>query len=123
MKPLSRPTDIAAIENVRSGQKFLIYSILLYVAYVPISVLDRVPALFIVSGLAGLVAFFLSIYGSVNLVSGLGYSISAGILIYFLMIIPLANLITLFILNGRATAFLRAEGLHVGFMGSDKIQA
>jgi hypothetical protein len=34
-----------------------------------------------------------------------------------LLLVPLVNLITLLVLNGRATRELKAAGLHVGFLG------
>jgi hypothetical protein len=40
-----------------------------------------------------------------------------GVLYAVLLLVPLVNLITLLVLNGRATRELKAAGLNVGFLG------
>jgi hypothetical protein len=62
----------------------------------------------------GLVGFFM-------LASGLGYSVLLIILLAILMLIPLINVITLLVLNSRATAVLRAGGYKVGLLGASRV--
>ena len=47
------------------------------------------------------------------------YSTAVGILMAVLTLIPCLGLIMLFIVNGKATAVLRQNGIQVGFLGAD----
>ena len=101
------------VESLASGQKLVIFAILLNIAG---GVLH-----FVIGSIAALVsigAFVMSIIGILRLCSGLGYSIGVKILMLVLMIVPLINLITLVILNGKATKILRENGYTVGLFGA-----
>jgi hypothetical protein len=45
------------------------------------------------------------------------YNAGIGVLCAILMIVPCISLITLLIVNGKATSFLQQNGIKVGFMG------
>jgi hypothetical protein len=47
------------------------------------------------------------------------YSAVIGVLCAVLMILPCISLITLLIVNGKATSFLQQHGIKVGFMGTN----
>ena len=103
------------IERVASGQKLIIYAILINIIATILQI--AVNPLF---GLLGLVSLVMSIIGVIKLATGLGSSLIAKIIYVVLMIIPLINLITLLILNSQATKVLRANGYKVGLMGASK---
>ena len=117
--PKSEPKEIdletVLIERVATGQKLVIWAILVNITATALQV--AVNPLF---GLLGLVALVMSVFGVIKLSSGLGSALWARLIYVLLMILPLVNLITLLILNGRATKVLRANGYKVGLMGASK---
>jgi hypothetical protein len=50
----------------------------------------------------------------------MGYAVGWRVLLAVLMVIPLIGLITLVILNSRATKALRAGGYKVGLLGASR---
>ena len=50
------------------------------------------------------------------------YSTGVGILLRVLTLIPVVGLIVLLIVNGKATAILKQNGIKVGLMGADLSQ-
>jgi hypothetical protein len=103
------------IESVASGQKLIIYAILINLAATVLQIAVH-PAI----GLLGLVSLVMSIIGIIKLSTGLGSSLIAKIIYVVLMFLPLINLITLLVLNASATKALRANGYKVGLMGASK---
>lgn len=101
------------IEKVASGQKLIIYAIL--VNFVTIGL---IAAFGDIAGLVGIVAIVMSLVGMFHLAGGLGYSTAAKIFLLVLLVVPLVGLITLLILNSRATKALRAAGYKVGLLGA-----
>jgi hypothetical protein len=67
-----------------------------------------------------LVSLGLSLFGVYQLSSGLGMSTPMKIIVFVCMFIPLVSLITLLVLNSKATTALRAAGYHVGLLGASK---
>ena len=47
------------------------------------------------------------------------YNTGIGVLCAILMIVPCISLITLLVVNGKATSFLQQHGIKVGFMGAN----
>jgi len=93
-------------EKVKSGQKLLIYAILLNFVTMALQAAG-VPLL----GLLVVVAALgMSLVGIFRVASGMGSGIALKILLVILMFVPLVNLITLLILNSRATKLLREAG-------------
>ena len=108
----------ANIEKIASGQKMIIYGILLYFLGVGGQFVIGPIAILLVLG-----TFILGIIGIVRLASGFNYSVFRIILLIIGMIIPLVGLLILLSLNARATKELRASGYKVGLLGASKIQS
>lgn len=106
---------VRPIDKVASGQKLIIYAIL-----VNFLTAGLIAAFGDVAGLMGIVAIIMSFVGMFRLAGGLGYSTAAKILILVLLLVPLVSLITLLVLNSRATKALRAAGFQVGLLGVRK---
>jgi hypothetical protein len=111
-KPTDQPTSI---EKVATGQKLIIYAIL-----VNFLTMGLVAAFGDIAALLGIVAIVLSLTGLMRLGSGLHYSTGKKILLVLLMFVPLISIITLAILNSRATKALRAAGYRVGLLGASR---
>jgi hypothetical protein len=111
-KPTDQPTSI---EKVATGQKLIIYAIL-----VNFLTMGLVAAFGDIAALLGIVAIVLSLAGLMRLGSGLHYSTGKKILLVLLMFVPLISIITLAILNSRATKALRAAGYRVGLLGASR---
>jgi hypothetical protein len=50
------------------------------------------------------------------------YNTAAGIVLGILTLIPVVGLLTLLVINGKATKILRAHGIHVGLLGANPKQ-
>jgi hypothetical protein len=101
--------------RVASGQKLVIYACIAYLlaggfrAQIgPVGALMLLPAL------------VLGLVGVVRVMSGLAWSLFARIAVIVLMFVPLVSLITLLIVNSKATTALRNAGYTVGLMGASK---
>lgn len=107
-----------ATEQVASGQKLVIYALLLYLAAILLQLLigDLAALLF-------LAVLVMSLIGVVRISSGLGYGVGSRVVLVIAMFLPLVNLITLLLLNARATRRLRAAGYRVGFFGVSRSPA
>lgn len=101
------------IENVASGQKLIIYAILVYFLTIGLR-----AAFGDIAGLVSIVAIVMSLVGVFRLASGLGYSTGAKVVLVILLVVPLVGLIVLLVLNSRATKALRGEGYKVGLLGA-----
>lgn len=106
--------DDNRIAKVMGGQKLLIYAILLQIA----ALILGVVAMSEIADWIYLLAAVMSVIGIIRVGAGFGYSIVRVVVVVILMFVPLVNLITLFIVNGRASAELRAAGFTVGIMGA-----
>lgn len=105
--------DVRPIEKVASGQKLIIYAIL--VNFLTVGLMAVFGD---IAGLVGIVAIVMSFVGMFRLTGGLGYSTAAKIFLLILLVVPLVGLITLLVLNSRATKALRAAGYKVGLLGA-----
>ena len=106
-------TTTQPIEKVAAGQKLVIYAILVYFLTIALQ-----AAFGNIAGLVGIVAIVMSFVGMFRLASGLGYSTGAKIGLVILLLVPLVGLITLLVLNSRATKALRGAGYKVGLLGA-----
>jgi hypothetical protein len=114
--PVQQPVaDGVRMEAIASGQKLVIYSVLVYVMAIVVEA--TVGA---VGGLLGLAAVVMAIVGIVRLGAGMGMSLVAKILLFIAVFLPFINLITLLVLNARATRYLRQAGYRVGLLGASK---
>jgi hypothetical protein len=108
-----RPITALPIQKVASGQKLIIYAILVQLLTVGLQI-----AFGDIAGLVGIVAIVMSLVGMFRLASGLGYSVAARIVLVILLLVPVIGLITLLVLNSRATKALRGAGYKVGLLGA-----
>ncbi len=109
--PLDGASDM---HRVARGQKLIVYACVIYLAAMALQVAFGPPA-----NLLNLLALPLALIGLVRLAGGLGYSSLAKVLLVALMLVPIVNLITLLIVNSRATSALRAAGYKVGLLGAE----
>lgn len=134
MTPPPLPVD-QQVEDVRIGQKLLIYAILLYVintAFVIIaagsSLESSEPApvstiAIMIFALGSIIAKVLGIWGNLRVTAGLGYTGVARFFLCLLMFVSCASFIVMIVLSSSATTFLRDRGLQVGLLGADKPRA
>lgn len=119
--------DSEEMERLAAAQKLVLYAILFYVIgiFSPSFIAAINPRLLPVVGtLVPLLVFaaaLISLVGIVRLSGALGHSIVVRILLFILMFVPLINLLTLLMLNSRASARLRDGGYRVGLMGASKV--
>ena len=105
-------TNDQHINDVAVGQRMVIGSIVLNVA----TIFTRgVADLWILLGIA---AIGLGATGLLRMAGGLGYSTGKKIGLVILVAIPVVGLITLALVNGKATQALRASGYKVGLLGA-----
>lgn len=113
-----------ALAQVAAGQRLVIQGITATVAALVLNIVARFahsPALGSLGAVVGLIALTLAIVGFLRLGEGFGYSLVLRIVLVMLAILPVVSLITLLVLNARATKMLRAAGIPVGFFGSRKV--
>ena len=103
------------IEQVRSGQKIIIYAILVSFLAVGIRILLGDIAVLIQLGAA-----IASVIGVLRLAKGMGWAVVVRIFLVLISLIPLLGLLMLLSINSRATAALRKAGYKVGLMGAYK---
>ncbi len=105
----------ADMTQLASGQRLVIYGILIYVgaAVLPATIRPLVVVLC-------MAAFVVSVVGIIRLAWGMGHSLVVKILLLVSMLVPLVNLIALLVMSSQATARLRAAGYKVGLLGASK---
>ena len=103
-------------EKIRSGQKLIIYGILLYFCGILLQFVIGPFAAILLIG-----TFALGIIGIIKLSNGFGYGVLSTVLVLIIMIIPVVGLIVLLIINSRATKYLTKNGYKVGLLGANKI--
>lgn len=108
-------TQLQYMEKVASGQKLVLWAVLLNLITYGLTYVIGDIAL-----LLGIGAIVLSLVGLFKLASGLAYSTGAAIGFLILLFIPLIGLITLLVLNSKATKALRAAGYKVGLFGASR---
>jgi len=103
------------LSQVAGGQKMVIVAILINLgALILQSAVNPVFALLLV------VSGVLSIIGVIRLAAGMGIQLVMRICIILLMFLPLISLLTLLVLNSKATRRLREGGYHVGLLGASR---
>lgn len=101
------------IEDVVTGQKLVLYGIAVYILALVLQLA--------VDPIFGLIAFgtvVLGIIGLLKLSDGMGWSAGTKVLLIVLLFVPLASLIMLALVNGKATEKLKGAGYDVGLMGA-----
>lgn len=109
-----RPSHSADLQQIASGQKLTIYSIILNVAGIA---LQHPPVLLLLASLAAIV---MSIVGIVRLCGGFGHSAATKVFLVIGCFVPLLNLIILVALSMKATGRLREAGYKVGLLGASR---
>ena len=103
------------IEQVASGQKLVIYAILVYLAIILVRGAGET-----IAALLAIASLVLSLMGILRIGSGLGYGTGTKVILVILMFVPLVGLITLLVLNAKATNRLREAGYKVGLLGASR---
>jgi hypothetical protein len=104
------------LRDIAKYQKGLLVAILLYLAaYIVAAVVPQEIKLFVLLG-----AVILSLVGTVFvfLLATKVYSTGTGIFLGILVLIPLIGLITLLVINSKATNILKQHGIGVGLLGA-----
>jgi hypothetical protein len=102
-------------EAVCEGQKLIIYAI---VANFVAGAFSKTSEWLGVA--AALVAVSMGITGLLKIAKGMDVSTARKVMIGLLMLVPVVNLITMMVVNSRATKLLRDAGYKVGLMGASK---
>lgn len=108
------------IDKVRTGQRLLLLAILLNFCSIPLRFVGDSPIFLLISGLAALIALVVAIIGILRMGAGLGLKVAGLILLCLLMLFPLINLVTLLVVNSKATKVLRENGYTVGLLGANE---
>lgn len=107
------PIDDDNIEQVRLGQRQVLIAFLFNLASGALGTAH--PYLPLLGMLAALI---IGVWGLVRLARGFGWGWGWVIFCLVLMLVPLVNLITLLVLNSKATSRLREAGYRVGLLGA-----
>lgn len=115
VRALQSRTADERMEKMATGQKLVIYAILLYFVsaglrlYIgPLAVLPL------------LVSLIISLVGLYKVLAARQSHIAVKIILFVLLFVPLINILVLLSINSRATKALREAGYTVGFMGASK---
>jgi hypothetical protein len=105
--------ETARLNRVASGQRLLIYALL--VSVVAIVLQASIGPLAAVITLAASLA---AIVGVLRTAAALGRSVLARVLYVVAMLLPLINLLAMLAMSAQATKALRAAGYRVGLLGA-----
>ena len=103
----------SSLGDVASGQKLVIYAILLY--FLAAALRTAVGPIALLAFLACLVMSWTGIY---KIARGLDYPVGWRIVLLVLMLVPLVGLLVLVMLSSKATSRLRKAGYSVGLLGA-----
>ena len=103
----------SSLGDVASGQKLVIYAILLY--FLAAALRTVVGPVALLAFLACLVMSWTGIY---KIARGLDYPVWWRIILLVLMLVPLFGLLVLVMLSSKATGRLRKAGYSVGLLGA-----
>ncbi|RUL74555.1 hypothetical protein [Dyella choica] len=106
------PSDSADLQQIASGQKLIIYSIILN--FLTMAARSSSGLVLVLS----LVAAIMAIVGIVRLCGGFGHSTGTKVLLVIGCLVPLVNLVILVVLSVKATSRLREAGYKVGLLGA-----
>jgi hypothetical protein len=105
-----------SLDQVASGQKLIIYSILL--SFVSMAANTALPPA-VVFALV-LITAVMSIVGAVRLCNGMGFSTLNKVLLIIALLLPIVSLFVLVGLSIRATSRLKEAGYKVGLLGAKR---
>jgi hypothetical protein len=113
------PDDREKLREVAKAQRYINLEILGYIgAGVVLRTLQGVPGGQILGGLVGLAVVLAGCVFIVQMARAL-YNTGVAVLCAILLFIPCVGLLTLLIVNNRATARLQAAGIKVGLLGAE----
>jgi hypothetical protein len=115
------PSDL---RTVAISQKAVIFCILGNLATIPLRIaLEQMPATTALPGFLILLAFYLAVGITatvfVFMMAVRVYGTGAGVALGILTLVPCVGLITLVIINQKATGVLQQHGIRVGFLGAN----
>jgi hypothetical protein len=105
--------DKLLLDRIASGQRLMIYAVLVSMAGMALRTAMGPPAAVI-----SLAATVVAIVAAARLSSALGSGIAMRVFYCLAMIIPIINLVVMLILSSRSTRALRAGGYKVGLLGA-----
>lgn len=118
--PKSTVEDVAqhsqVLDQVASGQKLIIYSILLSFASMAANTAFPPAVVFALV----LITAVMSIVGAVRLCNGMGFSTLSKVLVIVGLLLPIVSLFVLVTLSIRATSRLKEAGYKVGLLGAKR---
>jgi len=106
----------SSLGDVASGQKLVIYAILLY--FLAAALRTAVGPIALLALLALLACLVMSWTGIYKIARGLDYPVGWRIVLLVLMLVPLVGLLVLVLLSSKATSRLRKAGYSVGLLGA-----
>lgn len=114
---ISDPVESSAVlEQIKGGQKLVIYALLAYIA----AMFMRGAGLEPFSLIAALGALVMGLIGVYRLSVGLSYSMVVRVIFLILLFVPLVGLLVMLRLNANATTRLRTAGYRVGLLGASR---
>jgi hypothetical protein len=102
-----------AMEKLASGQKLVIYAVLVYfIGVFGQTILGPLVLVFFLAALS------MSLFGLFRILKVRQSHIAVKVILFLLLFIPLINMLTLLRINANATKTLRQAGYKVGLMGA-----
>jgi hypothetical protein len=116
--PFAASVDRDKLRRVAKYQQWVIYALLANICANIASIAAGQADLAIRMGIL-VVALAIAVFAMVAifLLANELYNAGIGVLCAVLMIVPCISLITLLVVNGKATGYLQQNGVKVGFMG------
>ena len=112
------------LRRVAKYQQWVIYALLVNIVINVVAMVARNQDNLAVSLGVGVAALAIAVFAMVAifLLAKELYNVGLAVLCAILMIVPCISLITLLVVNGKATAYLQQHGIKVGFMGTNPNQ-
>jgi hypothetical protein len=119
--PFAPGMDREKLRRVAKYQQWVLYALLATICINITSFAARQADSLVVNLVVLVVALAIAIVSMVAifLLANELYNAGIGVLCAILMIVPCIALLTLVIVNGKATSFLQQHGIKVGFMGAN----
>jgi hypothetical protein len=120
VSPHGEPVDREKMRRVAKYQQWVLYALLanIVINIMVMSTRGADPAVTVALGVLALVIVVITMFAVFRLTNEL-YNVVAAVCCAALMIVPCISLLTLLIVNGRATTFLQQRGVKVGLMGAN----
>jgi hypothetical protein len=120
VSPQGEPVDREKMRRVAKYQQWVLYALLANIVLNIMAMSTRGvdPAVGLALAALALVVVAITMFAVFRLTNEL-YNMVAAVCCAILMIVPCVSLLTLLIVNGRATTFLQQRGVKVGLMGAN----